>query len=179
MWAHPRGSRAWLAECGLGVAVALVLFQTMSWQVPVWHVRAGLAALCLLPLLILGHPKPRTAPDGQLEPGCGGSPAVHLVGTITGIALTVLFFSGPAIAAMHAAGLAAPREVVAWHARMGHAALVLIPLHLVAAFAVRRRRWSARGPLGRAPRFRGHWLVPAAALATVLAAALARALVSI
>lgn len=179
-WKHPRFSRAWWLEIGLGCAVALTVTQVVTGGLVMvwpglfrWHVSLGLAALATLPLLALGHPTPREKKGDDAGESCGGSPLAKLSGTLSGMALAVLFFSGPAIVAMHAFSLPAPREAVGWHRLAGQAAVVLVPVHLALSYLARRRRWARRGPDGRPPRFRGHWLQTAAALAALLAAALA------
>lgn len=191
---HAMFSPAWRRETGLGCAVGLVVFQMVSglvlsaassdalggrlgpMHVPVllgWHVRLGLVALASLPLAVMGHPSPRLGPDGEPQP-CSSSMPVRWLGTLSGMALAVLFFTGPAIAAMRSAGLSAPREVVAWHVTAAGAAVFLLPLHLALAVWKRLGRW-ARQDDAHEPRFRGHWRAPAAILTALLALRLAQA----
>lgn len=179
-WTHPRFSRPWWSETGLGCAVSLTVAQVLAgglvplWpQLFRWHVTLGLAALATLPLLALGHPTPREKSGEDAAASCGGSPLAKLAGTLSGMALVVLFFSGPAIVAMRGMGMPAPREVAGWHRLAGKAAVVLVPVHLALAWVARRRRWARRGPEGRPPRFCAHWIGSAAATAALLALALA------
>lgn len=195
-WHHPRGTTGWWLETGLGCAVALVVFQLLTglmlalaaddqlgsrigpMHVPVlltWHVRAGIAALIAIPLLALGHPAPRPGPGGATARPCT-SPLVRGLGTLTGMTLAVLVFSGPAIAASRACGLTAPRAIVEWHALAGKLAGLLLPLHLMLAVAGRHRRWARRAADAGPPRFRGHWRAPALVLFALLTLRLAQSI---
>lgn len=195
-WRHPTGTRAWWLEVGLGCAVGLVTFQALSgltlalvadeqlgsrigpMHVPTlltWHLRGGIAALLAVPLLAMGHPAPRPGSDGKRTPGrpCV-SPVVRGLGLLSALALTLTFFTGPAIALGRWSGVHVPAKITAWHGLAGKFAAIIILVHLALAMRSRRRRWSCRRADKEPPRFRGHWLEAALLLLGILIVRLAQ-----
>lgn len=179
-WRHPVGSRPWLREAGLGVAIGVLLVQVMGGtgmgllfrglvvssgehirQVTDIHHVLGHAILLFLPILYLGHPQ-RANPAGGQEDSANchdEDPTIRGFGMLAAVGLGLTLFTGLTIRHGGRLGLPVPGVMHGWH---GYAALGfsgVMALHILLAWRKRTRRWVVRRSQEhpRPPRFRGGW----------------------